>query len=154
MVEAAVVGFARRHLDPVLGGGSVASCSLAGGAFKSLLHGRPPRDLDLWPATEADRERLAARLLLRGARLERHNPPFQSIYTLGDMRVELAHDTSAATLKARLGRFDLGLSAVGAEHRGGARRGAVHPLVLESLRRREALRYRTFRSLRVDLRHG
>ncbi|HYW10281.1 MAG TPA: hypothetical protein VE913_25170 [Longimicrobium sp.] len=112
---------------------------LAGGAFKSLLHGRPPRDLDLWPATPGDREVVAAQLVRRGARPRRDNPPYQTSYTYAGQCIELAHDTSATSLDDRLGRFDIALSAIGAEHRDGVWRGAIHPLALESIRRREVL---------------
>jgi hypothetical protein len=139
MDEAALVRFAKSCLTPVLGREPVGWFHLAGGAFKSLLHGRPPRDLDLWPATPADRELLVARLGRRGARAERDNPPYQTSYTLGGQLTEVAYDTSAASLEDRLGRFDLALSAMGVEHREGAWRAAVHPLALESIRRREVL---------------
>lgn len=131
--------FARSLLDPLLGNEPVGGFCLAGGAFKSLLHGRSPRDLDLWPATEADRESLAAYLMERGARLERDNPPFQSLYTCAGRRLDLAYDTTAPTLEERLGRFDLSISAMGVEHRGGVWRGMVHPLAIESIARREVL---------------
>ncbi|MET0396735.1 MAG: hypothetical protein ABW277_07925 [Longimicrobiaceae bacterium] len=139
MDEAALVCFARSCLAPVLGAEPEGWFFLAGGAFKSLLHGRPPRDLDLWPATPGDRELLAAQLVRRGGCTQRDNPPFQTSYTHADRLVELAHDTSAAGLEDRLGRFDLALSAIGVEHRAGAWRGAIHPLALESIRRREVL---------------
>lgn len=82
---------------------------------------------------------LAARLLRRGARLQRDNPPYQTSYACAGECVELAHDTSAGSLEDRLGRFDLALSAIGVEHREGVWRGAIHPLAFESIRRREVL---------------
>jgi hypothetical protein len=139
MNEAALVSFARSCLAPVLGEQPAGRFFLAGGAFKSLLHGLPPRDLDLWPATEADRERLGAQLVSRGAKVHRENPPYQTSYILAGQRVELAHDSSAGDLQVQLGRFDLGLSAIGVEHLEGTWRGAIHPLALDSIRRREVL---------------
>lgn len=139
MDEAALVRFARSCLEPVLGAEPEGWFFLAGGAFKSLLHGRPPRDLDLWPATRGDRELLAAQLVRRCGRPQRDNPPFQTSYTHAGQSIELAHDTSSASLEDRLGRFDLALSAIGVEHRDGAWCGAIHPLALESIRRREVL---------------
>jgi hypothetical protein len=139
MNEATLVSFARNCLGPVLGEQPAGRFFLAGGAFKSLLHGLPPRDLDLWPATEADRERLAAQLVSRGAKLHRENPPYHTSYVLMGQRVELAYDSSAEDLQVQLGRFDLGLSAIGVEHRQGTWRGAIHPLALDSIRRREVL---------------
>jgi hypothetical protein len=137
--EATLVGFARRCLEPVLGESPEGWFFFAGGAFKSLLHGRAPRDLDLWPATQATRERLAAQLVRHGALLLRDNAPYQTSYTIAGQVIELAHDTSAATLTDWLGRCDLALSAVGVEHRDGRWLGAIHPLALESIRRREVL---------------
>jgi hypothetical protein len=139
MDEAALVSFARRCLEPVLSKSPEGCFLLAGGTFKSLLHGRPPRDLDLWPSTPADRERLAAQLVRQGALLLKDNPPYQTSYTFPGQLVELAHDTSVATLTDWLGRCDLALSAVGVEHRDGRWVGAIHPLALESIRRREVL---------------
>lgn len=139
MDEAALVRFARSRLAPVLGEEPAASFFLAGGAFKSLLHGRPPRDLDVWPATPADRELLAAQFVRRGAQPGRDNPPYQSSYTHAGQLIELAYDASAARLEDRLGQCDLALSAIGVEHRAGAWRAAIHPLAIESVRRREVL---------------
>ena len=139
MDEAAVIRFARACLAPVLGEEPVGWFFLAGGAFKSLLHGRPPRDLDLWPATREDREKLAAELVRRGGRAQRDNPPYQTSYIREGQSIELAYDISAASLEDRLGRSDLALSAIGVEHREGAWRGALHPLALESIRRRKVL---------------
>ncbi|HEY0015283.1 MAG TPA: hypothetical protein VGC13_03150 [Longimicrobium sp.] len=139
MDEAALVSFARRCLEPVLGESPEGCFLLAGGTFKSLLHGRPPRDLDLWPSTPADRERLAAQLVRRGALLLKDHPPYQTSYTFPGQLVELAHDTSVAGLADWLQRCDLALSAIGVEHRDGRWRGAIHPQAIESIRRREVL---------------
>lgn len=139
MDEAALVRFAKARLEPVLGPSPGGWFFLAGGAFKTLLHGRPPRDLDLWPATAADRESLVSGLVQGGARLERDNPPYQTSYTHRNQVIEVAHDTSTTSLELCLARFDLALSAVGVEHREGAWRGVLHPLAAESTRRREVL---------------
>ncbi|MBV9108163.1 MAG: hypothetical protein JO306_02015 [Gemmatimonadetes bacterium] len=139
MDEEALVLFARSRLAPVLGDAPVIWFHLAGGAFKSLLHGRSPRDLDLWPATPLDRERLTSHLIQHGARLVRDNPPYQTSFTHAGQLIEVAHDTSATSLEDRLERFDIALSAIGVEHRAGAWRGAIHPVAVESIRRREVL---------------
>jgi hypothetical protein len=139
MDEAAVVRFARSCLAPALGEEPAGWFHLAGGAFKSLLHGRPPRDLDLWPATRPDRELLVSQLVCRGAELERDNPPYQTAFTRAGQLIEVAHDTSVASLNDRLERSDLALSAIGIEHRDGVWRGVIHPRALESMRRREVL---------------
>lgn len=49
-----VIEFARREVARTVGLGSGARFFLAGGAFKSLLTGRPPRDLDLWAPSVED----------------------------------------------------------------------------------------------------
>lgn len=139
MDEAALVRFAKSCLAPVLGEEPAGWFHLAGGAFKSLLHRRPPRDLDLWPATRSDRELLVAQLIRRGAKVERDNPPYQTAFTRAGQSIDVAHDTSAASLKDRLGRSDLALSAIGVEHRDGVWRGAIHPRAFESVERREVL---------------
>ena len=52
--------------------------------------------------------------------------------------VEVPYKTEPDTLSERLARFDVGLSAVGVEHRpNGEWSVMVHPLALESVRRRE-----------------
>jgi len=139
MTAEALVQFARSRLEPLLGLQLDAWFFLAGGAFKSLLHGRPPRDLDLWPATSADRIRLEARLRRQGAQLERENAPFHTAYAIAGECVEVAHDVSASSMEERIARSDLALSAIGVEHREGAWRGIAHPLALQSIRRQEVL---------------
>lgn len=111
--EEHVLELARREILSVVGSKCAARFYLAGGAFKSLLHGRPPRDLDLWAASGADRASLIGALEARGARrVERAR--YSDIFELRDRRVDVPTDT--ATLEERLGRFDLALSAVGVEH--------------------------------------
>jgi hypothetical protein len=137
--EHSLIEFARACLMPILGETLGCCFFLAGGAFKSLLHGHPPRDLDLWPATDADRAILVEQLTSRGARLLSDNPPFQTTYSFARKIVELPYDTSPTSLEERLARSDIALSAVGVEHRHGTWRAVIHPLALESIRRREVL---------------
>ncbi len=137
--ERTLVDFARACVEPVLGEPPVGWFFLAGGAFKSLLHGRPPRDLDLWPATAEDRDTLREELRRRGATRVSDHPPYQTTLTLGERTLELAYDVSPRSLEERLARFDLALSAVGVEHRHGQWRAVVHPLARASIERREVL---------------
>jgi broad specificity phosphatase PhoE len=139
LVERDVVELARREIAATVGLRCPARFFLAGGAFKTLLTGRPPRDLDLWPASEADRELLIATLRERGAQGSEARP-FAEAFRIGERVVEVPHRAEPPTLEERLGRFDLALSAVGVEHAPGPRwRAVIHPLAAESVRRREVL---------------
>lgn len=137
LAEADVVEFARREIAATVGLDSGARFFLAGGAFKSLLTGRPPRDLDIWAPSEHDRDLLLAALRARGARPAGARP-FADAFEVARRVVEVPHETEPDTLSERLARFDVGLSAVGVEHRpDGEWSVMVHPLALESVRRRE-----------------
>ena len=48
LTEAAVLEFGTGQLHRVLGDDYKGTVMLAGGAFNTLLHDWPPRDLDLW----------------------------------------------------------------------------------------------------------
>lgn len=134
-----VIDFARREIADTVGLDSGARFFLAGGAFKTLLTGRPPRDLDLWAPSNADRERLIGALERRGAQ---HLAPraFADAYLINGRVVEVPHKVEPSTLEERLARFDIALSAVGVEHLPGRNwRAIIHPLAIESARRREVL---------------
>lgn len=133
-----VIAFAREQLVPLCRE-FPGRFFLAGGAFKTLLHGRPPHDLDLWPASILDRQMLLVHLEAQGALLLEDNPPFQTSFQLSGRRLEVAYDCTPATLEERLSRFDLGLSAIGVEYAEGHWRGHVQPLAAESVQRREVL---------------
>jgi len=132
-----VVEFARREIGATVGFNSGARFFLAGGAFKSLLTGRRPRDLDLWAPSKGDRDALLAALAHRGAR---PLPPraFADAFEIAGRVVEVPHAVEPSTLWERLAQFDLGLSAVGAEHQPGDRwSAAIHPLAKLSVERRQ-----------------
>ena len=135
--EADVAEFARREINSTVGLDSGARFFLAGGAFKSLLTGRPPRDLDLWAPTKRDRELLLAALQSRGAQPVGARP-FADAFEIGGRVVEIPYTTERDSLAATLERFDIGLSAVGIEHRpDGEWLVDVHPLARTSVHRRE-----------------
>lgn len=139
LTEEDVVEFARREVAQTVGLDSGARFFLAGGAFKTLLTGRPPRDLDLWAPSAADRSTLVAALLKRGAR-RLPERPFAAAFTIAERVVEIPHKIEPSTLGERLARFDLALSAVGAEHQPGDRWTAeIHPLAPSSVQRRQVL---------------
>lgn len=131
-----VVELARREIARTVGLDCPARFFLAGGAFKTLLTGQPPRDIDLWAPSERDRELLIATLEARGARCLDARP-FADAFDIGERVVEVPHETEAATLAERLGRFDMARSAVGVEHRPGDQWSAiVHPLARASVNER------------------
>ncbi|MBK1672993.1 hypothetical protein CKO35_06670 [Ectothiorhodospira shaposhnikovii] len=135
--EGDVIEFARREIGSTVGLDTGARFFLAGGAFKSLLTGRPPRDLDLWAPSERDRQILIDALLARGARYEDPRP-FADAFELSGRLIEIPHKVEPTTLPERLSLFDIGLSAVGVEHLGRDQWSAVvHPLATESVSLRE-----------------
>ncbi|MEP7121177.1 MAG: histidine phosphatase family protein [Byssovorax sp.] len=137
--EGDVVELARREAARTLGLECKARFFLAGGAFKTLLTGRPPRDLDIWAPSRHDREQLVETLLERGARRLDYRP-FAEAFAIGDRVVEIPHQVEPGTLEGRLARFDIALSAVGAEHLAdGGFRALVDRRALESVERREVL---------------
>jgi len=132
-----VLEFARREIAATVGFDTGARFFLAGGAFKSLLTGRPPRDLDLWAPSERDRALLIDALRACGARSVGPRM-FADAFEVAGRVVEVPHKTEPDTLAERLARFDIGLSAVGVEHRpDGEWSVMVHPIALESAVRRE-----------------
>ena len=137
LTESDVIEFARREVATTIGLDTGARFFLAGGAFKSLLTGRAPRDLDLWAPSERDRALLVGALRARGAKPAGPRA-FADAFDLAGRVVEVPHKTEPVTLSERLPRFDIGLSAVGVEHRPHDDWSAiVHPLALESVCRRE-----------------
>lgn len=134
-----VIEFARREIAATVGLDSGARFFLAGGAFKSLLTGRAPRDLDLWAPSADDRQRLVSALRARGAQPSMPRP-FADAFEIDGRLVEVPHKVAPSALSERLDRFDIGLSAVGVEHLPrGNWSAAVHPLATESVQRGEVL---------------
>lgn len=130
--------FGATELGATLGLDFEGRVFLAGGAFKTLIHGRPPRDLDLWAPTPHDRNLIIKRLLARGARvMDRH--PYCDVLWLNGRQLEVPDRAGPSTLESRLARFDLGMSAVGVELAAGRLRTVVHPLAKASVRRRAVL---------------
>lgn len=134
-----VIELSRREIGATIGLDTGARFFLAGGAFKSLLTGLPPRDLDLWAPSERDRALLVDALRTRGARLL-SSRPLADAFSIADRVVEVPHAVQPSTLSERLSHFDIALSAIGVEHRPGGQWSAIiHPLARESVRRREVL---------------
>ncbi|MES2644735.1 MAG: hypothetical protein V4850_34925 [Myxococcota bacterium] len=138
LAEPRVLAFAEAELTATIGLDLPGRVFLAGGVFKTLLHGRPPRDLDLWSPTPDDRTALVQRLLDRGA-LRGNRHAYADVFFLAGREIEVPDHAEPPTLEGRLGRFDLALSAVGVELEGGRLRAVVHPLACTSVDRREVL---------------
>jgi broad specificity phosphatase PhoE len=134
-----VVEFARREIARVVGLDSQAHFFLAGGAFKTLLTGKPPRDLDLWAVSAKDRDKLIAALIARGAR-RLPERPFAEAFSIAGRTVEVPYAVEPATLAERLARFDIALSAIGVEHHPDARWTArIHPSAQVCVQSRQVL---------------
>ena len=126
-----VIELARREIATTIGLNTGTHFFLAGRAFKSLLTGRPPRDLDLWPASEHDHTLLIKALQCHGAQPAEPRP-FSDTFELAGRVIEVAHKAEANTLPALLAGFDIGISAVAVEHRpDGEWCAMVHPLTTE-----------------------
>ena len=140
--EPDVVDFARREIAQTVGCDCPARFFLAGGAFKTLLTGKPPRDLDLWSPSHHDREILLATLLRRGARLLA-GTIYADRFDIGNRIVEVPKNVDSTTLEDQLARFDIALSAIGVEFAGdGNCRAVLHPLARASVARQEILLFK------------
>lgn len=134
-----VLAFARREIAATIGLNSGARFFLAGCAFRALLTGHPPHDLDIWPASAEDRATIIGKLMANGAE-PAGDARFADAFRIADRLVEVAHKVEPSELAERLARFDLALSAVGVEHRADGTWGVqIHPRAIESARRREVL---------------
>ena len=130
--------FAARELGATIGLDLPGRCFLAGGVFKTLVHGREPRDLDVWCPSPADRGAVVRRLLDRGAvRVDRAR--FADAFVVAGRVVEVPNRTDRSSLAELLARFDIALSAVAVELDRGTLRPMVHPLARTSVERREVL---------------
>jgi hypothetical protein len=139
LTEGNAVALARREVAATFGLDCPARFFLAGGAFKTLLTGKPPRDLDIWAASAADRQVLEARLVARGAERLPEQPYTQG-FRLNGRVIELPLHTEPNVLENRLARFDIALSAVGVEHTPTDEwRAVIHPLALASAAKRQVL---------------
>ncbi|MEB0141234.1 MULTISPECIES: histidine phosphatase family protein [unclassified Undibacterium] len=134
-----VIEFARREIAQALGSDCAARFFLAGGAFKSLLTGMPPRDLDVWAASNQDRDILLTTLVQRGA-IQLSSTTFSERFQIGNRILEIPFHTESRTLSSLLDGFDIGLSAIGVEFEFGREyRVLIHPMAKISVLRKEIL---------------
>jgi hypothetical protein len=137
--EQRVLEFARPLLDTTIGLDFPGRVLFAGGAFKSLLHGRPAHEVDLWASSEADRRALLSHLSSCGAVEQPGARAFGQAFALGSLTVDVPYRVEPGNLNDRFERFDLALSAIGVEFDSGRLRIEVHPAAREAVRRREVL---------------
>lgn len=135
--ERDVKEFARREIALTIGLDCPARFFLAGGAFKTLLTGRPPRDLDVWAPTPEDSRLLVDTLVAKGARrLPGHQ--FAEAFEIAGRVVEVPVKAEPSSLDQRLARFDIALSAIGVEFRpAGGCRARIDPLASISVETRQ-----------------
>ena len=105
---------------------------LAGGAYKSIVNKRPPRDLDLWAETPSARTQLIERLRTTGTEIEAS--PGAQRFLVNRMLIEVSFQIE--TMDERLQRFDLGISAIAVAFRNGELHPWIHPQALSSVRDR------------------
>lgn len=138
LTQQAVLDFGSSMLARVLGDDYDGTVMLAGGAFKTRLHGRPPRDLDLWAADTAAREKLIDRLCGRGAR-RLTATQYTEAFDIAGTLVEVPRKADRTDIQVHFRRVDIGIAAVAVQLADGKLRAAVHPLALECELRREVL---------------
>lgn len=116
-----VLALAKREIATTIGLRCKARFYLVGGVFKSLLNGKPPHDLDLYAATEHDRQLLLQHLHLLDKKQKTHREKdYTDIFTLKgrDIEVKKFVKPTHATLEGVISGFDLVLASIGVEHRG------------------------------------
>ena len=137
--ETDVIEFARRETAATFGFDFGARYFLAGGAFKTLLTGRPPKDLDIWAPSAEDRNALIKVLNVKGTRLL-PSPLFADAFDIQNRVIEVPHEIGPLTLEDRLRYSDIAISAIGVEYRPNEQWVAyIHPSAQLSLHRREVL---------------
>lgn len=137
--EASVLELAARAIQETIGADCRARFYVAGGAFKTILTGAAAYDLDVRGATPEDRRKIVSSLIARGAR-QVGQRPFGEAFEIGGRVVDVPWKAADPTLETLLARYDIALSAVGVDRQAdGASRAFIHPLAVESIRRREIL---------------
>ncbi len=134
-----VLTLGRNLLEKTLGRDLPIRLILAGGAFKILVHGKAPRDIDVWATTPEDHQWLVERLRERGAANKTPSGPFGETFQVNGITVDVPRKPWPSTLEARLLRFDIGLSAIGVEHNAGSWRVMIHPWARRSVQRKQVL---------------
>lgn len=108
-----ILKFGQDTLSQIFGKSLKSEVFLAGGTFKTLLHGKLPKDFDLWVSNKTEREIVIEQLINRGAVCLQDWPPYNTSFQLGEMRIELAYGESYESLEQCIAQFDLVLSSIG-----------------------------------------
>jgi len=118
LVTESVVDFARKQISAILPTSFRGRFSLAGGCFKTLLHGRPPNDLDLWPASASDRDSLLQALQNHGAEVVCKSEFNTLLRHPAKVMIEVTIKCPPS-VQACVAEFDLQLSCIGVEYADG-----------------------------------
>jgi hypothetical protein len=118
--ERKATAFATAELTKILPNGFRGRFFLAGGCFKTLLHRRVPNDLDLWPASEEDRELLLKSLQEQGCEIILSSGQFNTklLHCNSGLQVEVTKKCPVSLVSC-MAEFDLDLSCIGAEYQNG-----------------------------------
>jgi hypothetical protein len=116
-------------------GSDIPRCFLAGGAYKTLINGHPPRDLDIWAETKEARKSLITIFRERGKELSPGRGADRFI--VDSQLVEVSFQIEP--MEERLARFDLGISCIAVVFRNQHPVSFIHPLALESIQHQEIL---------------
>lgn len=115
-----VRGFAKEHLTKLLPNGFQGRFFLAGGCFKSLIHGKAPNDLDLWPASLNDRRLLLESLICQGSVVIEEHGQFHTVLKNPALpfRIEVTRKCPPSKEEC-VADFDIELACVAAEYSNG-----------------------------------
>lgn len=129
-----VQSFAEKQLKIILRDGFQGRCFLAGGCFKSLIHGKEPNDLDLWPASSEDRILLLKSLQSQGSVVV-EDGPFNTVVKHPSLSFHLEITYKCPpSLEECVADFDIELSCVAAEYFNGSVVGVyIHPGVADCI---------------------
>ena len=116
ITQEAVRNFATTQVQRLLPNGFGGKFFLAGGCYKSLIHGKAPNDLDLWPASLEDRVSLIESLVSQGSVVVTDGP-FNTVLknSVYPIRVEVTRKCPPSA-KESVADFDIQLACVSAEY--------------------------------------
>lgn len=130
--ETQILAFGSFWLDRLFGRDQGGPVALAGGAFRSVVHGGPVRDLDLWFPDPEGLARARLCLLQQGAGLVADRPPYQCILEVRETPVDLVYNVHPTDLHALFASFDLGPAMMGVWRQEGVTTALIHPLARAS----------------------